>query len=186
MSDKPDQPKLSIVSEQSEREIKTNAAANHLSHALVELAANILRVTRGAGRPHSIGRECFEVVDALQSYREAAGLWPPSELVAEALRFTRSDRAREMSDQARAQQRAIEQVARGGMQYAASRMLGQSTQVSAGQTEIFAGIRAIERADEVMRVHVQKLPKDWLQKEIKRRKSARARPRKKKPPDVDL
>lgn len=145
-----DRPRLEVVAEQSDRALRTSRAAEQVRGRLIELAANVLRVSRGAGRPYSVGNECLAVVQAIQAYREAAGQWPPSELIASALDFTGPSRDGKMSDEARAAEYARERIIRGAMQFAASSLLGQRTQISAGESEMRAGIQALDRAEREM------------------------------------
>ena len=58
---------MEIVSQRSEAEIDAEFAERRLRWALRELAANILRVRRGAGRSHDIGSQCLQVVECIKA-----------------------------------------------------------------------------------------------------------------------
>jgi hypothetical protein len=47
-----------------------------VERTLRELTANLMRVTRGAGRPFQIGQQAQGLVEALIAYRDATGLYP--------------------------------------------------------------------------------------------------------------
>jgi hypothetical protein len=66
---------VKLVSENSDAEIAENDALAAVEWALRDLAANILRVVRGAGKPYDLGRQAVEFANALVAYREAAGVY---------------------------------------------------------------------------------------------------------------
>jgi len=107
------------------------------------LAANVIRVVRGAGRPEELGRQCAEVVQAYRDYHEALGEWPSSYLIGETL-SVRHREYRAKTDRAWEWEDAIHQMVAGGLQVAASQLLEQRTQEQAGEREMFDGLRVIE------------------------------------------
>lgn len=109
-----------------------------------EHAANMLRVVRGAGKPHYLGRQCVEIVDAFHAYREAHGHWPPAELISQTLDVYREPNWERFPDEAEGS-RAREGVIRGALQIAASRLLEQRAQISAGEHEMHDGMRRHEK-----------------------------------------
>ena len=83
---------MRIVSENTETEIARHQAEiardramNEASWALRELTANLLRVTRGAGKPYEIVRQAQALIEAMIDYRDAAGYFPSSDELADAL-----------------------------------------------------------------------------------------------------
>ncbi|WP_296714900.1 hypothetical protein [Rhodoblastus sp.] len=72
MGDDQSRPNLTVVSENSGRDIKRSVAWERASHALVNLAANLL--PQGAGRLYKIERECNAVVEAFEEYQSIVGV----------------------------------------------------------------------------------------------------------------
>ncbi len=56
---------------------------------LRELAANIIRVVRGAGKSYEIAGQCVSVIEAFQQYRDKVGQWPSSWEIDQALSISR-------------------------------------------------------------------------------------------------
>lgn len=54
-------------------------ALQAVDDCLCELAANILRSVRGAGKPDLIGRQAQSLADAMVAYRDVAGQFPGDE-----------------------------------------------------------------------------------------------------------
>jgi len=64
---------MRVVSENSETDIARSRALIDVECALRELAANTLRVIRGAGEPDELGEQMIKVLDAMFAHRDAAG-----------------------------------------------------------------------------------------------------------------
>lgn len=109
------------------------------------MTSNLLRVVRGAGKPHEIGSQAVALVEALVGYRGAVGTFPPAD---EMSGFLDVDYDREMlaqcSERERVRVYAQERVMRSALQIAASRLIGQGTQEAAGDYEMHGGIREFE------------------------------------------
>jgi uncharacterized membrane protein YccC len=148
---------LRVVSERSERELQQEYASSTFERAVRELAANIMRVSRGAGRPVEIAPQALAVSKAAQAFWDAHQRWPADELH----RFLdvsapyRADR----SEHADAWQSAEDEIVDGALQIAASTLLGQLTQRAAGDKQMIRGVQEIERLREANRREWQK-PKD--------------------------
>jgi hypothetical protein len=65
---------IRIVSEQSEAEIERKPAEGELDWRLRELAANVLRIVRGAGKPYELLRQMQAVIDASVKFQKAPPL----------------------------------------------------------------------------------------------------------------
>ena len=116
-----------------------------VDNALRELAANLLRVTRGSGRPHYIGRHARALVDALIEYRDIVGHFPSPEELANALAIEPSpERIEQMSDEEFDQFRAKHSIVRGALQIVASRLLDQKTHITVGENEMYRGLYELE------------------------------------------
>lgn len=112
---------------------------------LRELAANILRVVRGAGKSHAIGSQCVAVLKAFQDYRDKVGHWPSSFEMDEALSIRPQERPNETYDEYWEWRHAQEDIVRGGLQIAASRLVGQGTQEQRGRSDLMDGVRELDR-----------------------------------------
>ena len=69
-------PHLRLTVENSQKDIDQDRANMELRRPLRELAANILRVVRGAGNSYEIAGQCVAVIEAFHRYREKVGHWP--------------------------------------------------------------------------------------------------------------
>lgn len=137
---------MKLVSETSEEDRAKVAAERAQSAARWEfegslrlLTANLIRVTRGAGDGYKIGKQTSELLEAAQQYRDAFGHWPSDADYSRALHHT-EDRDPEYGPY-QWRQDALNQIIRGSLQVAASRMLDQPLQVSAGEREMDNGLR---------------------------------------------
>ncbi len=164
MADSPDEPgktrepTLRLVSsrtsserERVDRERRTEFAKLDVDDRLKSLAANILRVVRGAGRAYEIPEQIYACALAIQAYRDAAGLGLSDYELSEMLSVREEHHGKGYSAADWDWASGIEQMMRGGLQLAASRLLEQRTQEQAGQSEMFDGARAIERSREERR-----------------------------------
>ena len=143
---------MRIAAENSEEEVNRLRAQEAITWPLKELAANVMRVTRGAGKPYMIGAQCVEVISAFEEYREVVGIYPSSEEIQSALEF--GDRYRgEVTDD---HTYAVSGIVEGGLQVAASTLLHQLTQVSAGESQLYDGVNALEQAREASRRAMRK------------------------------
>jgi hypothetical protein len=128
------------MNEEPDADNKTSAqraADIELNNALIDLAANLIRVVRGAGKSYQVGRDMAAGVRAYERYHQAYGHWPPSWEVSGILRLERA----EYDDD-----RATYTICRGALQIVASALLGQRPQRAAGETEVAEGIRYWEAA----------------------------------------
>jgi len=137
--EKPKPPHLRLVVENDKQAVSEEWARLHLVGPIEDLAANILRVIRGAGRPTEIYDLCGELLDAFQDFRAKTGHWPRGDQIAGILNIENA-----MKHEPTERDRAVNRIARGSLQFLASRMLGQRSQQSAGEYEIYDGIRDLE------------------------------------------
>lgn len=80
-------PPFRIVSEQSEKDIERKRTRDEIGFRLRELAANVLRIVRGAGKSYNLLDEMTACVRSFQEFRDAHGHWPESHAIDEALRL---------------------------------------------------------------------------------------------------
>lgn len=127
---------MRVVSGNSDKDLAIGQVRRALSYPLRNLAANLMRIARGAGKPYEVGKQAVEVIDAFQEYRQVTGCDPSSDEIAEAVRFEHlSDNFGfdPITD-------SMDTIASGALQVAASRLLGQATQEAAGRDEIMRGL----------------------------------------------
>ncbi|MCR5874344.1 hypothetical protein LRS10_09330 [Phenylobacterium sp. J426] len=130
---------VKVVSEKAEREIATYEAERRLDGSLRALAANMLRVVRGAGRAYEFSGQMADVLDAMQAYRDAAGVWPSDQQLSSALRLREPDYLETLPEHGQDRFYAERSIVRGALQIAASELLGQQTQKAAGRGRVAPG-----------------------------------------------
>lgn len=136
---------IRIVAENSEAELARQRAMAEVSWALREMTSNLMRVIRGAGKPGMIGQHTQAFIQALVSYRDAAGMMPSPEDLTEILSVDEDPKIIAVLENPELRRvDAKQRIVRGALQLAASRLVGQKTQESAGEHEMYDGIIAIE------------------------------------------
>jgi hypothetical protein len=147
---------MHIVSENTAEDIARNRAAEDVQRALTELAANILRMIRGAGKPNEFLNHAFQLTEAMSEYKKAAGHFPDPVIFARMLLLdTREELFGRCSDDDRARDYAEQMIIRGALQVVASRMLHQLTIERAGDSEMSSGFYELERIREENRRSVR-------------------------------
>jgi len=140
---------MHVVAENSPEALRERELLNRLTWALRELTANLMRISRGAGKPVEVGIQAEAFVQALGEYQQAFKLGPPVEAVSAALRI-QTDPAFRMKFPGPTGERleATDQMMNGALQMAASRLLKQKTHESRGSDQLFAGLRWIQEINE--------------------------------------
>lgn len=186
MANDEDKPRLKVVSENSQRQIDEAHAQDLVDHRIRELAANLIRVVRGAGKPHEVIFQCDKVVKAALEYRESAGHLPTSFSVASALGLE-GERIRDYDSFEGLRQLATRKMLDGGMQVVASRLLNQLTQEHRGESQLYEGFRDLEHLYEEIRK--QRAAEERARRSVARAKtkakSAKKSVRKRKPKDPE-
>lgn len=166
---------MRIVSSNSEEDIKREHARLRVQSAARALAANLIRITRGAGRPAATIDQMVDLLKAMDEFQEIARYWPYDEL-AEALTLSGREKwVREAPDDYVEEFYAKQSIVRGALQFAASDLVGQSTQQAAGEHEMYTGINQIGDVRERRR-------QEWA--EARRSAAAQARAAKNAAPAV--
>lgn len=119
-------------------------ARERIEDPLLELAANLLRVVRGAGCGVLLGNQMGAVLESFVEYGETVGHWPPHYLISDIL----SVRKAEPSDYTASAQHDI---IRASLQIAASRLADQKVQERNAKSALFEGLRQMEKAQERQR-----------------------------------
>ena len=124
-------------------------ARSIVSWRLPDLTANLIRVARGAGKPYELEEQAARFVEACGEYREQVGRGVSSEDVQSMLRV-REDLShdRKWTPEQYAWNDGEESMIAGALQMAGSRLLGQKTQEARGNSEMFDGLRILERERE--------------------------------------
>ncbi|PJR16786.1 hypothetical protein [Sinorhizobium meliloti] len=180
MSDDQDRPKLTVVAENSRKQIDANLLQEQLDYALLVLAANVIRVVRGAGKPDDIIFQCNDVVKAAVEYKDKVGRFVSSHSVAGALRLPR-ERVDDYDSFHGQRQLAMREMMDGSLQVVASRLLGQLTQEHRGEREMFEAFRDLERIYQDLRKQREAEAKAARTRAAPKRKQAK---RKKNDPPV--
>lgn len=136
---------MKVVASNSEADLARERAKDHVDWAIRELTANLFRVTRGAGKPWDVGTQAVALVEAMRAFWEATDTWPFDELH-EMLALDRRKTTADADENAAATRYAEAAIIDGVLQVAASTLLGQRTQISRGESEMYDGINALERA----------------------------------------
>ena len=137
---------------ESERERKREYVLGWVRIGLQQLAANLLRVVAGAGRPQDIVRHVRALAEFIESYEQAVGRAPGPHECLSCLRISYDERGIcQLNDLERERAEAVETILSGSLQIAASRLLGQETQKTLAGNKLYKGMRDMERVREQAR-----------------------------------
>ena len=126
---------MELVSNNSPEKIEANRWEQRANSTLLELTANLMRITRGAGKPELILNQVFDVAVAARRYFEITQQWPS----VWGLLSVDDPRG---GDDFHPERWATDIILRGALQTVASRLLGQIPQESMGMQELFQGVRS--------------------------------------------
>ncbi|TXM64014.1 hypothetical protein [Methylobacterium sp. WL120] len=174
---------MRLVSEQSDEDIRKREvearkqeATKALKRSIRALAANILRVTRGAGQSYHLGNQMVACLNAMTDYRDVAGCghttYDLDQMLDPDLAFDEyrpwaadspEQQARMEADHSDECEDADREVRRASLQIVASMLVDQLTQQRRGETDLSAAIRRREDAREKRRAFhqakIQKAPR---------------------------
>ncbi|MDR6292374.1 hypothetical protein E9232_004914 [Inquilinus ginsengisoli] len=147
---------MRVVSETPEEEIERRRAEKvrvraeqQVRLALQHLAANAMRITRGAGDAEELELAAREYVKTLDAYRKVAKIGPSVDKVRRMLDVGMDyDALERMQYPDRTKTEGEEMIVRGSLQVAASRLIGQRLQELAGRDEIQRGLGLLKEARE--------------------------------------
>lgn len=117
-------------------------ALDELKRPLREFAANILRVMRGAGKAHEIPHQMTRLLELYDKHFASLRRYPHEQEIKDIL-----DPGREFSTPLASEaewEDGLDDMMRGALQMAASRLVGQGAQESAGEDQLFRGLVVIE------------------------------------------
>lgn len=173
---------IKLVSDNTDAQVSRNHQTYRLHWRYRELAANLLRVVRGAGRPHDLAGQMLEVLDAYKAFHAATGAFPSDQELRRMLDpFPPApDRWGEGRDIGHSlMEDGQEKAVAGALQIAASALVGQRTQAAAGEHEMFEGMRLIDDGRDAFRQEMgftQRKRAKLAPKTQKRRASAKPKP----------
>jgi hypothetical protein len=153
-----------------EQQHRREWAQSEFSWAVRDCAANMLRIIRGAGKPHELMRQMQKALNAAIKFQEIHGYWP-QDVIANDLRLEDEsekhlDRVREgeleqstfdrwSEDGTFERMDAKHTMHRGALQIIASQLIAQNVQERAGDREFHDGLRAYERVRDKQRARRQ-------------------------------
>lgn len=131
-------PRLTVAADNTQQDIAQHIARQEIGFPLRMLAANLIRVVRGAGAPYDVGRQCVAVIEALEKYRKVVGSYPSSHEIQDALELVRPEFDGSESDS------AIFAMTRGGLRIAAANLLSQRLQIVQGEKDLMDAFYQLE------------------------------------------
>jgi hypothetical protein len=145
-----------------ERSAEDNARerlASQAGYKLRVLAANLLRVVRGAGDQYLLSQQILDYTRAAEEYSKVYNRWPDTapfldfdhDLLEFQKRHTREEIDRWKKDGTLEQMRAYNTICSGALQIVASRLAGQQAQENAGKRELRDGVDDYNLAREAQR-----------------------------------
>lgn len=146
-------PDLRVVAERSAEEIKKQEAIAALKAALVDLAGNLIRVVRGAGRPQDIIRHLNDFASAFNGYSTAHGHGPSAHILGSMVKFD-PDLDMTADDDHFDLEICEQAICRSALQIVASTLLDQRMPRSQAEGEMQNSIRRIEE----LRTHLVSEP----------------------------
>ncbi|MDT3686492.1 MAG: hypothetical protein RO009_15770 [Pseudorhodoplanes sp.] len=152
---------MKIVSEQSEEDIRRVKTREALTDPMRNLAANVLRIVRGAGSTEDLLGQLRVCADRMQEFVDAHGRWPKPELneilnceraFAEHRPWTTKNRASDLKrwaeDGSTDCSLAIARIRDASLQIAASILTDHMTWQSRAEHELYLALQALERSRE--------------------------------------
>ncbi|TIQ35967.1 MAG: hypothetical protein E5X48_11115 [Mesorhizobium sp.] len=165
-------PHIRLAAENDRKSVDKARARYEIEWPLRRLAANIMRVSRGAGEPYSVIQQCIDVVKGAQAFCDKCGDWPDDNEVREALDF-HDPRLRDYTKPHDERSSAIEDIVEGALRLAAGRLLRQDLQERHGEKDLLEGIRRLDHYHAEIRAK-------W-EAERRARAPSRTAPKRKKP-----
>jgi hypothetical protein len=136
---------MRTVSENSEADLTRKRASAQVAWTIRELTANLLRITRGAGKPYEVMQQMADLAEAIRGYRAVTGLSLYPDEFARALDVSNDPGTMQhWSAEDRHRDDAEERIIRGVLQVVASRLVNQKTQEAIGRNDMFDGLRDLE------------------------------------------
>jgi hypothetical protein len=117
-----------------------------VAQALRELAANLIRIVRGAGNPDDLMRQALAFIQTVADHKERLGAYPAGHMIADALDIARDQALLARLDAGQVgRTEAEEHIIQGALQIAAARLLGQKAHESRAYNKMLDGVLEIVR-----------------------------------------
>jgi hypothetical protein len=143
MSDDDNGAKLVLLAENDAKEVDKNVALDALRWPTRKAIGNLLRVMRGAGRPHNLADDIIELALAIQRAGQHTNAWYIGEAIGDVLHD-----AFRVACEKEGWTLATDEIVRGSLQRCASMMLHQNAQTSAGEREMISGVERLAQIRE--------------------------------------
>lgn len=132
-----------LVSQQSDKRVRRERALASGRSAIRVLAANLMRISRGAGKPHEVIDQMNDFLEAYIEIIEVDEMFLPSGHIANWLHEfgCHQENGGRMST-------VDSTMIAGALQMAASKLMGQSTQYAAGEHQLYGGINRVQEERE--------------------------------------
>jgi hypothetical protein len=152
--------KPTLVHSQDAENVSAKQAEKELEWATSRLAANLMRIVAGAGKPQKVFTDAYDFCEAyshLLSFHGRVACDPLAAIVKGATDFewrrhdtgytqpTAEFLAMWERDGSMARERMIEEIARWSLRWRAAQLLAQPTQESQAHSGIYQAIRSLER-----------------------------------------
>lgn len=141
--DEQKRPHIRLAVENDRKSVDKSWARHEIEWPLRELAANIMRVSRGAGDPYKVILQCLAVVEGARSYHDKCGDWPEAADVTSALDF-HDPQLRDYTRTYDERRSSIEDIVEGALRLAAGRIVRQKLQEDHGEKDLKQAIRRLE------------------------------------------
>ena len=180
---------LKVVSSQTDSELRRKNAEFELTYPLRALAANLMRIVRGAGDPDQIPDQLVQALKRYEKHVKEAGSLPKPKVVRRILDpETAMIEARpwiEVKDQETVdylnrtgmaeRQEAEELMRKGTLQMSASMLLGQHTQSIAGEHQMYEGHHLMRDALAAHNIHWRRWQKERDKEEKRSRRQSKGK-----------
>jgi hypothetical protein len=137
---------MKLVSENSATDLARRRGLRQVHQALQEMAGNLMRISRGGGKPHDLIGHIETFAGALVAYQSATGEPVPTGEFSAALSVrTAPAFISQFPGPEGERLDAIDTIIHGALQVAASRLLQQRTHETLGRGEMLDGVRVLRR-----------------------------------------
>jgi hypothetical protein len=175
-----DPPRLTIASELQPHEVEKAKASAELAWPTKEMAANLLRVARGAGRPLELPQQIINLAADILEVSKSARQWAVATAMEEALQSAFPGWDGPEGDEYEGM------IASGALQWVASRLVHQRPQERAGAREMAQGFQQqeqwVQRQRQKFREEEARIRAEHEEAKRQNRLKARAAKVKAKPP----
>ncbi len=134
---------IKVIVENDPKQIERERLARRLDKHARELTANLMRISRGAGKPEMVEFQCEDLLNTIREHEEKAGIWSSAKGISRAINISR-DYVPGASDAELLKKEGFEIIMRGALQLAASKLLDQGITLRNAEKQIFNGIHYIE------------------------------------------